>query len=288
MIDLVVYGLLSGAIFAMASFGFSLVLGVLGIVNMAHGVYLVLGGLGTHVLVTRYQLPIPLAIALAVLGCGLLASTLHKVFVERVFRKNPLMVLVLTFGLSIVMVKLLEKTAGAGERLLRIDLPGPQVVEIGSVLIPTVEIAVFAIAIFSTAVLLVLLNFTDFGRSIRACRDNPRSAAILGVNVPSIYTKTMFLCGAWTGLAGALLVGTKPLAPYMHLQWTVDAFLIVIIGGLGSMPGVLLASFLYGTLNYLAFYYFPSIAPSLIFGALILLLLFRPQGIFGLGAVVRK
>ena len=288
MIDLVVYGVLSGAIFAMASFGFSLVLGVLGIVNMAHGVYVVVGGLVTHVLVTRFHLPIPLAMAIGVLGCGVLAALLHKLFVERVFRKNPLMVLVLTFGLSIVLVKLLEKTAGAGERLLRVELPGPPIVEFGPVFIPTVEILVFVIALVSTAGLLAMLNFTDFGRSIRACRDNPRSASILGVNVPAIYTKTMFLCGAWTGLAGALLVLTKPLAPYMHLQWTVDAFLIVIIGGLGSIPGVLLASFLYGTLNYLAFYYFPSVAPSLIFGVLILVLLFRPQGLFGLGAVVRK
>ena len=156
MIDLVVYGLLSGAIFAMASFGFSLVLGVLGIVNMAHGVYVVLGGLVTHVLVTRFQLPIPLAMAVGVLGCGVLAGLVHKLFVERVFRKNPLMVLVLTFGLSIVLVKLLEKSAGASERLLRVELPGPPIVEIGPVFIPTVEILVFVIALASTAALLAI------------------------------------------------------------------------------------------------------------------------------------
>jgi branched-chain amino acid transport system permease protein len=74
----------------------------------------------------------------------------------------------------------------------------------------------------------------------------------------------------------------------MHLHWTVDAFLIVIIGGQGSMLGVLLGGFLYGILNYVAFYYFPSIAPALVFGALILVLLLRPQGLFGLGTVVRK
>lgn len=288
MADLIIYGLLSGAIFAMAAFGFALVLGVLGVVNMAHGLYVIMGGALTHVLATQAGLSVPLAMLLATAATGLFAAAMHKAFVERIFKKNPLMVLVQTFGLSIVGVKLLEKTVGAGERLLRVDVPGHPIVEIGPVMIPTIELVVFGVAVASTIALLLLLDRTDFGRSIRACRDNARSAAILGVNVERVYTWTMFICGIWTGLAGALLVGTKPLAPYMHLQWTVDAFLIVIIGGLGSIPGVLAGAFLYGIANYFAFYYFPSIAPALIFGALILLLLLRPQGLFGLGAVVRK
>lgn len=287
MLDVLLYGVLRGALFALASFGFALVLGVLGIVNMTHGLYIVFGAVLTHALHAK-GLVLPVAIPVAVVATGLLAVVMHKLFVEKVFKSNPLMVLVQTFGLSIVVARVLELSLGSSERLLRVDVPGLPIVEFGSVIIPTIEVVMFVIALASAGALMLLLDRTDFGRSVRACRDNPRSAAILGINVDSVYTKTMLVCGLWAGLAGALVVGIKPMAPYMHLHWTVDAFLIVIIGGLGSMGGVLLGGFLYGIANYVAYYYFPAIAPALVFGALILLLLFRPEGLFGLGAVVRK
>jgi branched-chain amino acid transport system permease protein len=190
--------------------------------------------------------------------------------------------------LSIVITRALELWLGSGERMVRVDVPGVPIVEIGTVIIPTIEVVLFAAALLSTLALMLLLDRTDFGRALRACRDNPRSAALLGINVDSVYTRTMLVCGLWAGLAGALVIGIKPMAPYMHLHWTIDAFLIVIIGGLGSMAGVLLGGFLYGVLNYVAYFYYPAIAPALVYGALIFVLVLRPQGLFGLGTVVRK
>lgn len=288
MFDILVYGVLRGAIFAMAAFGFSLVLGVLEIVNIAHGVYIIIGGFFTYWLATQQGLPLPAAMLVAAILTGVIAALLQRIFIERVFKANPLMVLVQTFGLAIVMTQILEKTFGASERLMRFSVPKYPVVDFLGVLIPTNEAVVFGIALLSTLALLLLLNFTDFGRAIRACRDNPKSAAILGINVNSVYTKTMFICGLWTGLAGALLIGIQPLAPYMYMHWTIDAFLIVIIGGLSSIPGVLIAGFLYGVVNYTAYYYLSTLAPAIIYGSLVIVLLCRPQGLFGLGVVNRK
>ena len=288
MFDILIYGVLRGAIFAMAAFGFSLVLGVLEIVNIAHGVYIILGGFFAFWLTGSIGLPLPLAILLAALLTGVIAALLQKIFIGRVFRTNPLMVLVQTFGLAIVLTQILEKTFGASERFIRFDIPKYPVVEFAGVLIPTNEAVVFGIALVTTLALLLLLNFTDFGRALRACRDNAKSAAILGINVNSIYMKTMFICGLWTGLAGALLIGIQPLAPYMYMHWTIDAFLIVIIGGLSSIPGVLIAGFLYGVVNYTAYYYLSTLAPAVIYGTLVVVLLCRPQGLFGLGMVNRK
>jgi branched-chain amino acid transport system permease protein len=287
MLDVLLYGLLRGALYALASFGFALVLGVLGIVNMTHGLYIVLGAVLTHAMHAK-GLPLPMAMTVAVAATGVFAVVIHKVLVERVFKANPLMVLVQTFGLSIVVTRALELWLGSSERLIRVDVPGLPIIEVGPVIVPTIEVILFMIALASALALMLLLERTDFGRSVRACRDNPRSAALLGIDVDSVYTRIMLVCGLWAGLAGALMVGIKPMAPYMHLNWTIDAFLIVIIGGQGSMVGVLLGGFLYGIVNYLAYYYFPSIAPALVFGALILVLLFRPQGLFGFGAVARK
>ncbi len=287
MIDVILYGVLRGALFALAAFGFALVLGVLGIVNMTHGVFIVFGAMLTHALHAK-GVSLLLAMPVAAAATGLMALLVHKIFIERVFKANPLMVLVQTFGLSIVITRIVEISMGSGERLIRADVPGLPIVEIGPVIIPTIEVVLFLIALASTVALMLLLERTDFGRSVRACRDNPRSAALLGIHVDSVYARTMLVCGLWAGLAGALMVGIKPLAPYMHLHWTVDAFLIVIIGGQGSMLGVLLGGFLYGILNYLAYFFFPALAPALIFSALVLVLLLRPQGLFGLGTVVRK
>lgn len=287
MLDVLVYGLLRGATFAAVAFGFSLVTGVLGVVNMAHGVFVVFGALLTHSL---YELgwSLPLAVLAASAATAVLAGLFQVLFISRVQTTNPLMVLVQTFALAIVCGKLFDKSWGAGEKMIRADVPYLPIIELGEIIIPTVEVIIFAIAVLSALALLAMLNWTTFGRSIRACRDNPRSASLLGINPAAIYLQTMVVCGLWTGLAGALLIMIKPIAPYMQLQWTVDAFLIVIAGGMGSIGGVLIAGFLYGILNYSASFYYPTIAPALIFGALILLLVWRPNGLFGLGTVTRK
>lgn len=288
MLDILTYGLLRGATFAAVAFGFSLVTGVLGIVNMAHGVYVVFGALVSYSLHIGLGWNLALAVLGASLATALLAAVFQTVFIARVQTTNPLMVLVQTFGLAIVCVKVFDKTWGAGEKMIRADVPYFPIIELGDIIVPTIEAVIFAIALLSAIALLLMLNFSTFGRSLRACRDSPRSASLLGINPKAIYLKTMIVCGLWTGLAGALLIMIKPIAPYMQLQWTVDAFLISIAGGMGSIGGVLIGGFLYGLLSYSASYYYPALAPALVFGALILLLVFRPNGLFGLGAVTRK
>ncbi len=288
MVDIVIYGLLRGATFALVAFGFSLVLGVLNIVNITHGIFVIFGGLITYTLFTQAGLPLVVAIAAAALGCGVLAGILQKGFIERVHSANPLMVLVQTLGLAIVITSIFEKTWGTSELLVSAIVPGYPILQIGSFIVPTLEVVTFLVALVSAGVLFLVLERTEFGRTVRACRDNPRSASLLGIDISGVYLKTMVVCGLWTGLAGALLITTTPLAPYMHLHWTIEAFLIVIIGGLGSMPGVLIGGIMYGIINHIAYFYFPAFAPALIFAGLVVLLLVRPQGVFGLGAVIRK
>lgn len=287
MLDILFFGFLRGAVFALAAFGFSLVLGVLGIVNLAHGVFIVLGASVTYAL---YMSGVPLVFAAlaAAVTTGLLGILIQRVFVHRVFNLHPLMVLVQTFGVAIVVSELANKFFGTSERLLRIDVPGLAYLEIGDLFVPTYEIVVFAVSLASAGLLILLLNYTSFGRAVRACRDSQEAAELVGINVPRIFLLTMGICGAWAGLAGALIVGIRPTAPHMHFMWTIEAFLVVVIGGMGSMMGALIGGFIYGIMNFAAYYYLPSTAPAVIFGALIVLLMVRPQGLFGLGSVVRK
>jgi len=98
----------------------------------------------------------------------------------------------------------------------------------------------------------------------------------------------MFVSGVWAGLAGGMFITLSPIAPYMDFIWTVDSFLVIVIGGLGSMLGALIGGLLFGVLSFAAAFYAPTIAPSVTFSILLLLLLFRPQGLFGTGDAMRK
>jgi branched-chain amino acid transport system permease protein len=286
--EIVVFGLLRGAIFALAAFGFSLVLGVLGIVNFAHGVFVVLGALITWSLQQQLGTNIVIASLTAAAAMGVLGIVIQKVFISRVFKLHPLMILVQTFGVAVVVTQLAELVWGGTERLVRVDFPGPAIIEIGDIFIPTWDIVVFAISLVAAGALVLILQTTSLGRAVRACRDSLDSAALVGVDVDRVFLITMGICGVWSGLAGALVVTLKPTGPYMHFYWTLDAFLVVIIGGLGSIGGALLGGFLYGVVNFAAYYYLPNQAPAIIFATLIVLLMVRPQGLFGLGPSVRK
>lgn len=287
--DIIIFGLLRGAIFALSAFGFSLVLGVLGIVNLAHGIFVVLGAAVTWWLVTELQVPLVLACAVAALSSGVLGALLQRGLIARVFALHPFMVLVQTFGIAVVLTEVLNKIFGTSERVLRVDLGGlPPAVQLFGSFVPTLDLIVFAIALASAGVLFLLLQKTDFGRAVRACRDSRRNAELVGIDAGRIYMLTMLVCGIWAGLAGSLLVMLTPTAAYMHFHWTIDAFLVVVIGGMGSMGGALVGGFVFGVLNFAAYYLYPTLAPAIIFGTLILVLIARPQGLFSLGALARK
>lgn len=288
MEDVLIYGLLRGGIYALAAFGFSLVLGVIGIVNFAHGALVVFGGLLTHYLATRFGLPYIAALAFGALGTGVLAALIQRLFVARTFQLEPLMVLVQTFGIATVITELGIHYWGSEERMLRIDTGLPPGFFLGSTFIPTFDFLLFVVSLLSAGLLYLLLQKTEFGRAVRACRDERQSAQLNGINLSATFEKTMFVSGVWAGLAGGMFITLSPLAPYMDFHWTVDSFLVIVIGGLGSMIGALVGGLVFGVLSFAASFYTPTIAPSVTFSILLLFLLFRPQGLFGTGHATRK
>jgi branched-chain amino acid transport system permease protein len=288
MEDVIVYGVLRGGIYALAAFGFSLVLGVIGIVNFAHGTLVVFGGLLTHYLSTRIGLPYILALFFGAAGTGLLAAAIQRFFVARTFKLEPLMVLVQTFGIATVITELGIRYWGSEERILRIDAGLPPGFFLGETFVPSFDFVLFIVSLVSAVALYVLLQKTEFGRAVRACRDARQSAQLNGINLKATFEKTMFVSGAWAGLAGGMFVTLSPLAPYMDFHWTIDSFLVIVIGGLGSMVGAMVGGLVFGVLSFAASYYAPTIAPAITFSVLLLFLLFRPQGLFGSASVARK
>lgn len=288
MEDVVIYGLLRGGVYALAAFGFSLVLGVIGIVNFAHGALVVFGGMLTQYLSVRLGLPYLAAILLGAAGTGMLGVFIQRWFIARTFKLEPLMVLVQTFGIATVITELGMMGWGGEERMLRLNTGLPPGFLIGETFVPSFDLLVFVVSLVSAGLLFVLLGRTEFGRAIRACRDNRESAQLSGIDLGRTFEKTMFVSGAWAGLAGGMFVTLSPLAPYMHFTWTVDSFLVITIGGLGSMLGALVGGLIFGVLSFGASFYAPTIAPAITFGVLLLFLIFRPQGLLGAGPAIRK
>lgn len=288
MEDVVIYGLLRGGIFALAAFGFSLVLGVIGIVNFAHGALVVFGGLLTHYTATKFGAPYIVALAIGAIGTGVLAGLIQRLFVARTFQLEPLMVLVQTFGIATVITELGIHFWGSEERVLRVETPLPPGFFIGSTFVPSFDLLLFLVSLASAGLLYLLLQRTQFGRAVRACRDDRESAQLSGINLSATFERTMFVSGFWSGLAGGMFITLSPLAPYMDFHWTVDSFLVIVIGGLGSMLGALVGGLVFGVLSFAASFYLPTIAPSVTFSVLLLFLLFRPQGLLGGGHATRK
>lgn len=288
MEDVVVYGLLRGGVYALSAFGFSLVLGVIGIVNFAHGALVIFGGLLTQYLVVKAGLPFLGAIAAAAVATGILGAALQRLFIARTFQLEPMMVLVQTFGIAAVLTELGILVWGTEERILRLKTGLPAGWFLGDTFVPSFDLVIFVVSLLSAGLLFLVLGRTEFGRAIRACRDNRDSAQLSGINLARTFETTMFLAGFWAGLAGGMFVTLSPLAPYMHFSWTVDAFLVITIGGLGSMLGALAGGLLFGILSFAASFYAPTVASAVSFGVLLAFLILRPQGLFGAGAVARK
>ncbi|TDP45590.1 branched-chain amino acid ABC transporter permease [Zavarzinia compransoris] len=288
MEDVVIYGLLRGGIYAMAAFGFTLVLGVIGVVNFAHGALVVFGGLLTEYLGRMLGLPYPVALAGAACGTGLLAVVAQRFFIARTFKLEPLMVLVQTFGMAAVITELGIQAWGGEERMVRLETGLPPGWFLGETFVPSFDLLIFLVSLASTGLLFLLLSHSGFGRALRACRDRRESAQLCGINLNATFERTMFVSGLWAGLAGGMFVTLGPLAPYMHFTWTVDAFLVITIGGLGSIVGALVGGFIFGVLSFGASFYVPTAAPAVIFSVLLLFLILRPQGLFGTGPALRK
>lgn len=288
MEDVIIYGLLRGGIYALAAYGFSLVLGVIGIVNFAHGALIVFGGLLTHYMGTRFGLPYVAALGVGAVGTGLLSALIQRLFIARTFKLEPLMVLVQTFGIATVVTELGVHYWGSEERMLRIDSGLPPGFFIGRTFVPSFDFVLFVVSLLSAGVLYLILQKTQFGRAVRACRDERQSAQLNGINLSATFEKTMFVSGVWSGLAGGMFITLSPLAPYMDFHWTVDSFLVIVIGGLGSMVGALVGGLVFGVLSFAASFYVPTIAPTVTFSVLLLFLFFRPQGLLGSNTVTRK
>ena len=281
ILNIVVQGGLTGLVYGLMALGLSVIFGVVRVVNFAHGELVVLAMYAAFELWRSFGLdPLvgTLPVAAVFFGLGyLLQTTLINPFIGRPEHEQ----FILLVGLGMVIVNGLLMIFRPDARAVNLAY-GFDSYEIGPLLIYKVNLLTGAAAVVVAAALFVFFRWTATGTAIRACADNLTGAAVVGLNVRRLYALTFGIGLACVGAAGALMVTIVEVRPALAPSFTLLAFIIVIIGGLGSMGGALLGGVLIGVSEALAGFFFePSMKSMFSFGLLILVLVLRPQGLLG-------
>ncbi|WER46294.1 branched-chain amino acid ABC transporter permease [Cupriavidus sp. WKF15] len=234
--QLVVDGLLAGAVFALAAYGMALVWGVMNLINVAQGELVMVGGYMVIWLVGR-GVPVALAVPLAAAAMYGVGWGLYRIVIFRLVERDLFVSVLATFGVSIVLQQLANLVFGANVRTL--DAGFGSLFLPGGLVVPKIKLAAFAAALALGAALMLFLRRSRMGQAIRATAQNARAARVLGVDTDRIYATTFALNAAICGAAGGLVAMTWIIHPYLGLPYTVRAFMIVVVAGLGSMLPVL-------------------------------------------------
>ncbi|MBN9425253.1 MAG: branched-chain amino acid ABC transporter permease [Burkholderiales bacterium] len=278
--NVVIGGLLTGLVYGLMALGLSVIYGVVRIVNFAHGELM---AVAMYVAVMAFAwvgvdpLWILLPVALAFFGLGyILQRGLINPFIDRPEHSQFMLLL----AVAIILVNLLLVVFGPDARNVQVDYALDSY-EIGPLLVDKVRVICAVVALAACALLFAIFRFTSFGKAIRACADNLLGAQVVGLNVKHLYALTFGLGTACVGVAGCLLTLLVDVTPTLGPAYTLLAFIIVIIGGLGSMVGALAGGVLIGVSESVAgLLITPSAKSMLSFALLILVLAFRPQGLF--------
>lgn len=272
-------GLIIGLLYLLMAIGFTLVFGVMRVVNFAHGEFYMLGAFLAYVCVTRLQLPF-LAAVLATFAVTLVAGWIIEVLVLKGFRGNELNGMISTIGLAMVLQN------GA----LLVFGPDPQsmppvaqgVVSLGPIVLPMSRLYVVAFSIAVLVLLYLFLMHSKGGRALRAVVQDTEIASAQGIRSHLMYPLGFGIGVALAAVAGALMAPVFSVSPSIGSTPLLKAFIVVILGGLGSIPGAALASLLLGVVESAANTFMSSsMSDMLLFGFVILMLIFRPSGLLG-------
>jgi len=280
-----VNGILLGGIYAACSAGFCLAFGVMGVVNLSHGDFVMLGAFITYWLFILAGLDPFLTLPLTLIALFFLGFFLQKLTINRLVGAPPIMSYLLTFGLHLVLSNLALRAWTADYRTLSTSYSGLNL-DLHGLILPYSRLITFALAMAVTLGLYVLLYRSEIGRAIRATAQDREMARLMGVKVFRIYILTFALATGITGLAGSLISSTFVIYPQMGLPFTVIAFCVVVLGGMGYVPGTLWGGMILGVLESLTTTYLTAgISLALTFFLLLLMLIIRPGGILGKGIV---
>lgn len=277
----VLNGLLIGGLYALAAVGFSLIFGVMDVINLTHGVILLLGTYVSYYAFTLMGIDPFLSIPLAMGLLFVFGYVYQRTLVQQIIGEDPLKSLLVTFGVAIMVKNLMNVFFTPDFRSIDPAYAGANF-ELLGVTIPFVRAMGLIIALVLVGLLSVLLRRTELGRAIRATALDRKGAALMGVNVPHVFAMTFGIAAAFSASAGSLLGVVTPFSPVQEGTYTLQAFVVVVLGGVGTPAGALVGGLLLGVATQLTATFVSSGYQQVVmFSLLVIMLLVRPQGLLG-------
>lgn len=297
-------GLSIGSTYAIFALGYTLVYSILGIINLAHGAVFTLGAYFTYALMggafgfsgvlANATLPFSLPFAVALILGGIL-SGLVGVAIERIAflplrlkGSDPLLTVVSSLGVAVVIVNLIQYLVGAENYTFPANTYGnlPPAVNFGTtenpIPIRTVQLVIFVVSVVIVAIMTYFINRTKYGKAMQAIAEDATTASLLGINSDLFIILTFFISSFLAGVAGTLLASSVSIAgPYFGIAFGLRGLAVIVLGGLGSIPGAVVGGFLIGIIEAFVPGEFSGYKDAVAFGILFIMLLVRPQGLLG-------
>jgi branched-chain amino acid transport system permease protein len=280
-IQLIIQGILLGGIYGLIAMGLSLIFGVMGVINFAHGQFMVIAMYLSYWIFVLLGIDPYISLVIVAAMIFLLGYVIQSNLVNRILDYPEAIQVLPLVSLGLI----LENTAllfwGPDPRSPQTAL-GLKTLWIGEVMIDVSRLIAFLLAFVITALIFVFLKKTNTGKSIRAASDNRMGAILVGIDVDRIYNFSFGLGAATTAAAGVLLLPLMPLSPHIGHDFTLTAFIVVILGGMGNLIGALIGGLILGVAESASTLFLPAtLKHAVSFSILIVIMLFRPQGLFG-------
>jgi len=282
-------GLALGLVYALVAVGFSLVFGILRLINFSHGAVYAFGAHMAFFFVGLHFDPVT-SIIIAMIISALLGALIDKVALAPLRKKRsvPIAALVTTLGISIIIQNLLVVRFGSQRKPFP-DFFNLGVFSLGGIQLNSRQFVIFGVCLVLLLFLLLIVQRTKIGLAMRATAQNPKAAALMGINVNNIITTTFLMGGASAAIAGGMVGGYYQVVyPGMGFMIGLKAFSASVLGGIGSLPGALVGGIMVGVIEGIAALYIGSnYRDSMAFIILIIVLIFRPAGLFGKKEIIK-
>jgi branched-chain amino acid transport system permease protein len=278
--QVVVNWIMLSLIYSLLALGLTLIYSVMRILNFTHGALYMLGGYVAYYSIVRVGLPYPLGLAFAFILIGLLGVLLYKGLLRH-FRTNIFVCLIMTAGLSSIFDNLAYIIFSPYEKsvpsITSKVLQGPFGVSLSAE-----RLIIMCVALVLTFGLLFLINYSKPGRAMRAIAQDAEAAMLQGVSAENIFTLGMFLASGLAGISGALMASVLSVGPFVGTDMVMNCFNVILVGGVGSIAGALVGSFLVGLITSICLTFLSGdVGTMIIFALLILIILIRPRGLVG-------
>ena len=287
-IEQLINGLRTGSIYALIAIGYTMVYGIAKMINFAHGDIIMVGAYALYFSISVLGLPVPVALVITVIVCAVLGVVIEKVAYKPLRSAPPLAVLITAIGMSFFLQSASLLIFGSTPIPFQSVIPNVNI-SVGPVVISSITVVTLIVTAIAMILLTLFVNKTKMGSAMRAVSEDKGAAELMGINVNSTISLTFAIGSALAAVAGVLYICQyQSMKPTLGALPGIKAFVAAVLGGIGSIPAAMLGGILLGLIESVSKAYISTeLADAIVFGVLIVVLLFRPSGLLGKKKIVK-